>query len=178
MPDEMPEVVETGRLVLRPLSGEHAETIARLMTPGVSRWLGSWPASVSADDVRQRMANARSAQQAGTEINWLVHLREDAHPVGWIRVARESAVQDRGELGYWIGEAFHRHGYATEAARAALAAVFQGWKLSVVESGAQLANDASLAVMRKLGMTPIGERMVWASTRGRDELCRFFAIAR
>src|SRR5687768_7453258 len=100
MPEEMPVVVETGRLVLRPLSGEHAETIGQLMTPGVSRWLGSWPASVSADDVRQRMANARAAHQARTEINWVVNLREDDHPVGWIRVARESAMQDRGELGY------------------------------------------------------------------------------
>jgi [ribosomal protein S5]-alanine N-acetyltransferase len=174
----VPEIVETGRLVLRTPSEEHAEAIAGLMTPGISRWLGSWPSPVSADEVRQRIASAPAAREAGTEVSWLVHLRETADVVGWIRVARPSDRSDRGELGYWFGEAFHGRGYATEAARAVLTIVFERWGLAVVEAGAQLDNVASFVVMKKLGMTPASERMVWTSSRDRNEPCRFFEITR
>ena len=94
--------------------------------------------------------------------------------VGWVRVTRAGVTAGRAELGYWIGEAFHGNGYATEAARAVLAATFSGWKVSTVESGAQAGNEASFVVMRKLGMTPAADRMVWASARQRHEPCRFF----
>jgi RimJ/RimL family protein N-acetyltransferase len=148
------------------------------MTPDVSRWLASWPSPVSASEVRGRIAAARAARAAGIEASWLVHLRGSDDVAGWIRVARESVTRDRAELGYWIGQPFHGQGYATEAARAVLTAGFDGWRLATVESGAQVDNDASFVVMRKLGMTPASERMVWAATRGRDERCRFFAITR
>lgn len=178
MRDALPQTIETGRLELREPREDFAERVAALMTPGVSQWLASWPSPVSASEVRGRIGAARAARAAATEASWLVHVRDSAEVVGWVRVARESVTRNRAELGYWIGEAFRGHGYAAEAARAALAAVFEGWQLSVVESGAQVDNDASFVVMRKLGMRRASERMVWAATRGRDELCRFFEITR
>lgn len=174
----LPELIETRRLALRVPQADHAEQVAALMTPGVGQWLASWPSPVSASEVRGRIGAAREARAGGTEASWLVHVRGSDEVAGWIRVARESVTRDRAELGYWIGEPFHGHGYATEAARAALAAVFEGWQLTVVESGAQVDNDASFVVMRKLGMRLASERMVWAATRGRHELCRFFEITR
>jgi len=170
--------IETERLVLRVPHEDHAEQVAALMTTGISRWLASWPSPVSVAEVRNRIGQERHARVAGREASWLACLRGSNDVVGWIRVGRDSAAQNRAQLGYWIGEAFRGHGYATEAARAALGAVFEGWQLSVVESGAQVGNDASFVIMRKLGMAPVGERMVWASTRGRDELCQFFEITR
>jgi hypothetical protein len=35
--------IDTPRLRLRPVHDGDAEATARLMTPGVSRWLASWP---------------------------------------------------------------------------------------------------------------------------------------
>jgi ribosomal-protein-alanine N-acetyltransferase len=176
--DALPEIIETERLTLSLPREDCAEQVAALMTPDVSRWLASWPSAVSASEVRERIGAARAARAAGTEAIWLVQVRGSGDVAGWIRVVRESVTWDRGELGYWIGQPFHGQGYATEAARAVLTAVFDGWRLSTVESGAQVDNDASFGVMRKLGMTPAGERMVWAATRGRDEICRFFVITR
>jgi ribosomal-protein-alanine N-acetyltransferase len=171
-------VIVTRRLVLRPPADEQAGAIAHLMTPSLSQWLASWPSPVSEDDVRQRIRKARLARDAGIEASWLVHLRDSDVVIGWVHIARESTDMERAELGYWIGDHFRGHGYATEAAQSALAAVFQRWQIAVVESGAQVGNIASFVVMRKLGMTLVGERMVWAPARGRDELCRFFAIRR
>ena len=176
--DALPEVIETERLQLRPPREDYAEQVAALMAPGVSQWLATWPSPVSAPEVRERMRAARAARAAGTAASWLVHVRGSGEVVAWIRVARESETRDQAELGYWIGQPFHGQGYATEAARAVLIAVFEGWRLSTVESGAQIENDASFVVMRKLGLRRPSERMVWAATRGRDERCRFFDIPR
>ena len=98
--------------------------------------------------------------------------------MGWIRVSRIEASPVRGELGFWLGEAYHGHGYMTEGAVVAVAAAFHHLNLDAIEGGAQPDNAASFAVMRRLGMEPAGERVVWASARGRDELCIFYSVTR
>ena len=39
-------------------------------------------------------------------------------------------------------------------------------------------NAPSLAVVRLLGMTPIGEGRIWCPARGRDEPCLWFELPR
>jgi RimJ/RimL family protein N-acetyltransferase len=84
----------------------------------------------------------------------------------------------RGEVGFWIGEPFHGHGYMTEAARSALSAGFDRLGLALIQGGAQPENLASLAVMRRLAMEPAGERTVFVPARNRLERCVFFEVAR
>ena len=50
--------------------------------------------------------------------------------------------------------------------------------LNVIEAGAQPENAVSFAVMRWCGMTPAGERMVFAPARERDELCLLYEKVR
>jgi RimJ/RimL family protein N-acetyltransferase len=59
-----------------------------------------------------------------------------------------------------------------------VAVAFELLRLDSIEGGAQPENVASLSVMRRLGMEPSGERVVWASARGRDELCTFYSVTR
>jgi ribosomal-protein-alanine N-acetyltransferase len=93
-------------------------------------------------------------------------------------IARDRRDGRRGGLGYWLGEAYHGQGYMVEAAAAAVAEAFARFDLDAIEAGAQPANAPSLAVMRRLGMQPIGERPIWAEARGREEICAYFAITR
>jgi RimJ/RimL family protein N-acetyltransferase len=81
-------------------------------------------------------------------------------------------------MGYWLNEAYQGQGYMAEAATAAVEAAFKILDLDVIEAGAQLENVASFAIMRRLGMTPAQEKMIWASTRSRDELCLFYEVMR
>ena len=170
--------IETPRLRLRPVHDGHAEATARLMTPALSRWLASWPAPVTAAAVAARIAALRQAIAAGRTLCFAIERREDGAMVGWVSVARSEHDPVRGNLGYWLGEPFQHHGYMTEAARAALAPGFARLDLTAIEAGAQPANEASLRVMRKLGMRPIGARSMWASARGREELCDYYEITR
>jgi RimJ/RimL family protein N-acetyltransferase len=114
----------------------------------------------------------------GRALHWLIELRESARVVGWVRIARHDADPARGEVGFWLGAAFHRLGYATEAVRAAVRAGFERLGLTVIEGGAQPTNEGSQRVMRHVGMTPSGERQVWASSRQRHEVCIFYEIHR
>jgi hypothetical protein len=65
----------------------------------------------------------------------------------------------------------------TEAVRP-LAAGFQYLDLETIEAGAQPENLSSFAVMRCAGMSPIGERVVWADNRKRNKRCLFYTIER
>lgn len=78
---------------------------------------------------------------------------------------------DRGaggalHLGYWIGRPSWGKGYATEAARAALAFAFDELGETLVESGHYADNHASGRVMVKLGFRYVRESKRFSKARG------------
>ena len=62
------------------------------------------------------------------------------------------------ELTYTLARAAWGRGYATEAARAVLRWAFAGLLLPRVEAVADPGNHASLRVLEKAGMVPLGPR--------------------
>lgn len=172
------DVIVTERLVLRHPEEGDAAAVAGLMSPEISRWLASWPPCVDATDAGRRIADAQGDIRTGRGLHWVIERREGSRVVGWVRVTRDGADPARGELGFWLGTAFHGAGYATEAGRAALRAAFDRLGLRVVEGGAQPSNVGSIRVMQRLGMTPAGERQVWAAARQRHERCVYYEVER
>jgi RimJ/RimL family protein N-acetyltransferase len=59
------------------------------------------------------------------------------------------------EIGWRLATKAWHHGYATEAARAALAVAFDGAGLPEVWSMTAVLNEPSAAVMRRIGMTEV-----------------------
>ena len=59
------------------------------------------------------------------------------------------------EVGWRLAKHAWHHGYATEAARAALDVAFEGVGLSEIWSMTAVLNEPSQAVMRRLGMTEV-----------------------
>jgi RimJ/RimL family protein N-acetyltransferase len=172
------EPIETGRVRLRAVQPEDASAIARLMTSTVSRWLASWPYPLTEEAARELIVRWRTAVAERRAFQRVVERQSDAMPMGWISVSREEADPRRGGMGYWLNEAFQGQGYMAEAATVAVEAAFNILDLDVIEAGAQCENAASFAIMRRLGMTPAQEKMVWASTRNRDEVCLFYEVTR
>ena len=56
-------------------------------------------------------------------------------------------------LYYALTPAFHRHGFATEAAQILIAAAFENLNLKRVVANTEFDNAASIGVMKKLGMS-------------------------
>ncbi len=69
----------------------------------------------------------------------------------------EEKTPGRTELGYWLGRPFWGRGYATEAARAALAWAHAAWRRNVVWAGHFAENTASGQVLCKAGFLYTGE---------------------
>ncbi len=58
-----------------------------------------------------------------------------------------------GEIGYWIGRVFQRHGYAVEAIRRLIGYAFDALRLDEVRAATESSNTASINLLRKIGMT-------------------------
>ena len=167
-PDAL-EPLRTARLSLRCVHPEDAADISRLMTPAVSQWVISWPAPFSPKMAADRIDDARSAAASGDMLPLVVKRLGDDILLGWLSVTR--IAEGRGLLSYWLGENHHGRGYMREAVSVALPAAFRLLKLDVIAAAAQLRNERSLALMHSLGMKTLGEQMIFAPARSRDELC-------
>jgi len=170
--------LETARLRLRLVDEQDAPAAARLMTPAISRWLASWPSPLDEAGAAARLRRMQEAAEQGQALCFAIERRESSDLIGLVMIVRSRHNARRGDLGYWLGEAFHHQGYMSEAAAAAVAEAFVRLDLTAIEAGAQPDNAGSLAVMRHLGMYPIDERAVWAETRGREERCVYYAVTR
>jgi len=170
--------LDTDRLNLRCPRIDDAPVLAEMMTPAIGRWLASWPLPFTQEDMEDRIIKSWQAMAENQAMFLTIETKSDQTIIGWIGVARCAGNTRRGALGYWLGEAYHGSGYGVEAATAAVSAAFQYLDLDAVEAGAQLENHASFSVMRRLGMKPIGQRIVWASARDRAELCLYYEAER
>ncbi|WP_297370214.1 GNAT family N-acetyltransferase [Acidocella sp.] len=179
--DTLPDLfdpIDTHRLRLRCPRPEDAATISAMITPAVSRWLASWQVPFTIELAAKRITAAQKAAFSGRAIPLVIERRQDGAPLGWIDVVRNQPAGRSATLGYWLGEAHHGYGYMREAAPTAVAAAFSLLGLEAVEAAAQPENAASFAVLRSCGMVPAGECMVFASARGREELCLRYEIKR
>lgn len=174
----MSDLILTRRLLLRPLTLDDAAPTARLMSPGIARWTGSWQGETSAREVAERIQQTLELARRGQAFNRAIERRGDGALIGWIGGRRSEAEPRRAAIGYWIGEAFFGRGYTREAAAALLPRLWDALDVDVVEGVAQLPNAASIAVLRGLGMRHVGQRMEFAKARGAADLCEAFEIER
>ena len=139
---------------MRPLHPDDASCFFQLNTdPLVIRYTGDdpFPDEASARQFLEaydqfsrfkmgRMAMIRKADQA-----WL----------GWCGLRRDESTQEV-DLGFRVFQQYWGQGYATEAARASLD---YGWSLGLhrIVGKAVVENEASIRVLKKVGMQEIGK---------------------
>lgn len=170
--------MDTTRLRLRCIVSQDAEATSTLMTQAISNWLASWPLPFTSRMAERRIELAREAANRGDALPCAIIVKDRESLAGWINLSRSVDDRRRGALGYWLGEQYHRQGFAREALAALLRTGFDLLDLDVIEAGAQPGNTSSLAMMRACGMVEAGERVVYASARARDERCLFYEIHR
>ena len=177
-PDDPFPPIETDSLRLRCVRQGDAPATSRLMTAAVSQWLASWPVPFTMSMSVERIARAREASFGRRAAPFVAERRTDGAFLGWISVNRAADDPTRGIFAYWLGEVFHGRGYMREAGPAVLAAAFDYLDIDVIEAAAKPENAASFAVMRRCGMVPAGDRMVFAVSRNRHEFCLVYEIKR
>lgn len=177
MTDLLP-VIETERLVLRALEPSDAADMAANMTPAVTRWLASWPSPMTEEMALARIERSRSAIRTGGYAFYALARKSDGRVIGGFGGGIVAGDPRKAELSYHLAEDCHRQGYMREATEAAMPILWRLFPVEMMEAGAQVANIASFAVMKALGMTPTDERLVYSPIRDRHEPTQFYEIRR
>lgn len=167
---------QTERLIARSCRVEDATILVGLMTPDISSWVAVWPSPLSLEDAEKIISANIKAGKAGAAFPAVIVERTTGTVIGWLKIEITDGSQLLADLGYWIGESFQRRGYAFEVSKGAIDFAFSRLKVDAVRAGAQVANEASLKLLAKLGMTRKGHEDVWAPARQRHEKCEFWIL--
>jgi len=145
--------LRTARLLLRRWREEDREPFARLNADPVV--MEHFPATLTREQ-SDALADAIEARFAADGFGlWAVEVVERGEFVGFTGLARpafEAHFTPAVEVGWRLARDTWGRGYATEAARAALAYGFDTAGLPEIVSFTAAANERSRAVMRRLGM--------------------------
>lgn len=149
--DRLPTTITTDRLVLTTPTLAHVQAIAQLANnQRIHAVMSRLPFPYSEADGRFFV---EQIVPSDAEMCWAILLGGETF-MGVVGLSFEEAWAP--ELGYWLGEPHWGQGYASEAARAVVAAA-RAAGVSSLRSRALLSNAGSRNVLKKLGFIETGE---------------------
>jgi len=167
-----PPVLETPRLLIRPLTFEDAPFILELLnTPGFLSQIGDRGVR-TLDDARRYIETGPMAsyRQHGLGLSAVVR-RDGGDTIGLCGLLRRDTLADI-DIGYALLPTAFRQGYAAEACAAVLADAWTRLSLRRIVAIVSVGNAASMRVLEKLGFRDEGFVQLTADA----ERLRLFAI--
>jgi len=158
-------VIETGRLVLRVPRLEDLDRCAELLGDyEVAKMLSRVPHPYDLEVGRKKLQNSiarwtdwRQTDDLGFQIDL------QGQMIGGVGFKK---LRQTPEIGYWLGRPYWGKGYMSEAARAAVAWLFENTDHSMIACEAMTENPASLSVAKKIGFREVGEVGCASLSRG------------
>ena len=149
-------VLETSDLILRKPAGKDAKDIFSYASdPEVARYV-LWDPHRSVSETRAFVRFLRNRIRAGFPSSWVVVLKETGTVIGTIGFIWYSDENRSAEIGYSFSRKYWNRGYATQALKAIVDAVFTSLPLNRLEAQHDLRNPASGRVMEKCGLRQEG----------------------
>jgi RimJ/RimL family protein N-acetyltransferase len=150
---DIPMPIETDRLIIRPpMAGDGAAvTAAKAETPDLIRWM-PWAKNApdpAADEAVMRKASADFITR--TDLMMIAFERASGVPVVFTGLHRIDWHARVFEIGYWARTSARSKGYVTETANALTRFAFNALAARKVIITHADGNDASAAVIRRLG---------------------------
>ena len=156
MPLEFRRILETPRLLVRPVA---AEDLPALMAvngdPEVTRFL-PYRAWESMDDARAWLERMRGFEAGGTTVQLVVVERATGSAIGTCLVFRYDAAAARAELGFVLGRAHWRSGIMREALEPLLECAFREMGIRRFDAVVVPQNTASARLLQRLGFVRDG----------------------
>jgi RimJ/RimL family protein N-acetyltransferase len=161
-----PLLIETSRLILRPVRQADVPEIERLAGDwSVARYTASVPHPYEEGMGAAWVASLERAGPAAGEIVMAIERRFRHIFMGCIGLRRaDDGVS--GDLGFWLGRPFWGSGYMSEAVAAFVAYAFETLGLYRLEAAAVPENRASIRVQEKTGFAYLRREMRAAPARG------------
>lgn len=175
----------TPRLELTPPRPEDADAIFRMVHGPAGRAVTRtlvWDGPVDHAEVREWIDKCREQPFDDWGHHWMLLDRTGeitgeaaATPLGSIGT-RPLGVPGRGDLGYWLGEAYWGRGLMAEAIEAVVRHAFGPLRMAKIEAEVFTENARGLALLDKLGFRREGLLRRAAHKDGRHVDCVVFGI--
>ena len=173
-----PAPIEGERLVLRVFAAGEAAALAGLLIDfEVVRFAGEIPWPYDPGQASSFIAQSHRHFAHGRDCVFAIERQEDSALVGCIALHADAGGQV-ARLGYWLGQAYWRRGYATEAIALVLAFGFTERPFTRIEAEAHVGNTASWKAMERAGMMFEGIVDLEFRFRGFTAPARRYAISR
>lgn len=118
----------------------------------------------SRDDAVAWLTRMQGICATGTARQLVIELQSDGRVIGTVLLFHFDEPSARAELGYVVGRAHWRRGYATEALRAVCRHALEDMGIRRIEAEARPENVASNGLLLSLGFTPEGRlRQRWVA---------------
>lgn len=149
-------IAESERLVIRRFEESMAETVHLLSIDAANRRFQPDEVFETVDDARETLAFlcAHYGDSEAPQVYPIV-LKATGENIGHVELVPIGGGQ--WEIGYHVGEAFTRRGYASEAVRTFLPVMMTEWHLREVMGICAAENAASRAVLEKCGFVKLFE---------------------
>jgi len=148
--ENVPPEIVADRLILRWFRTEDAQALATLAADRrIADTTARLPHPYTLRHVQEFIRQRTDDEQSG-HLAFAVTSRSNDQLVGAIGLRLES-LDDRAELGYWIGVPYWGRGFATEAAGVLTTYGFQSLGLHRITAACLVRNPASRRVLEKVG---------------------------
>jgi 8-oxo-dGTP diphosphatase len=178
-PIEAGPVLYTTRLTLRPLESRDAPEFHRLINDwDICRKLPDAPFPYSADLAAGWVAAAAADRALGKAEQFALVDSASGVLIGCagLRISKDRKSAD---LGYWLGRTFWGRGFGLEAARRLSEWAFAALPIARITATVAADNDASLAVLRRVGFAAAGKgTQVFQCRPGQKLPVQHFALER
>lgn len=158
-------MIETGRLILRPPQERDLEAVrAQLSSWDIAKWLAKVPHPYPPAHERTWWARVEERRALGFPPYHMMTLKGAGdEAIGCIAVSPATVGAFR--LGYWLAEPHWGKGLMSEAVAAAVVHTFDVLKADAIVAGIFEGNEASGAILRKMGFEDVDVTSEWCEAR-------------
>jgi RimJ/RimL family protein N-acetyltransferase len=149
-------ILETDRLILRPLTREDASTLHALM--GDPEVMAFWDVPAT-DDMGLTNAILEGQLQdieRGAAFYWAIRTHTDDAFVGFCDLSDVDLWHRRGEIGFMLARSYWGGGYAFEAVSMVIEHAIGSMSLRKLSARVHLGNDRSVRLLERLGFQSEG----------------------
>ncbi len=141
-------IVETERLVLRPVTLDDAEAMFQYASDRENTRY-TFPTNQSLEETKNNIAQFYLANPLG---RWGIELKSSGQFIGTIDLHKIDTVLKKAAIGYIINKKYWKQGLTTEATRAVIELAFEKIGMNKLTALHDKDNPASEKVMQKSGM--------------------------
>lgn len=145
-------MIETDRLILREMKKSDARDMYEYSSNPMTSEFLLWDVHKDLDFTQDFINYVISKYKVGEYNDWALEHKEDKKMIGTCGFTRIDEDNRVAEIGYVLNPDYWGEGLATEAVEAVLNFAFDTMNMHRVEAKFMFGNDASLAVMKKVGM--------------------------